>query len=73
MSLAEYLNRFSCLRTYRDRKKWPALTIQLAHHKPFLLLLIMDLIIPSSRRKKKVSGWLRINFTGTGEIYFADE
>jgi hypothetical protein len=39
----------------------------------FFAVLIMDLITPSSRRKKKVSGWLRINFTGTGKIYFADE
>ena len=44
MSLAKYLKSFSRLRTYKDRKKWSALTTHQAPHKPFLLLSIMDLI-----------------------------
>jgi len=48
MSLAEYLAKFSCLRTYKDRKKWSALTTYQAPHKPFLLLSIMDLIAQGS-------------------------
>jgi putative restriction endonuclease len=42
--LAEYLKRFSRLRTYKDRKVWSALTTHQAPHKPFLLLSVMDLI-----------------------------
>ena len=45
MSLAQYLKSFSRLRTYKDRKKWSALTNYQAPHKPFLLLSIMDLIV----------------------------
>lgn len=37
MSLGEYLEKISRLRTYRDRKKWSALTTHQAPHKPFLL------------------------------------
>jgi putative restriction endonuclease len=48
MSLAQYLKSFSCLRTYKDRKKWSALTTYQAPHKPFLLLSIMDLIAQGS-------------------------
>jgi len=44
MSLAQYLKSFSSLRTYKDRKKWSAITAFQAPHKPFLLLSIMDLI-----------------------------
>ena len=44
MSLAQYIKSFSRLRTYKDRKKWSALTTYQAPHKPFLLLSIMDLI-----------------------------
>jgi putative restriction endonuclease len=44
MSLANYLKSFSRHRTYKDRKKWSALTSYKAPHKPFLLLSIMDLI-----------------------------
>ncbi|MGA7146582.1 MAG: HNH endonuclease [Desulfobacterales bacterium] len=44
MSLEKYLKSFSRLRTYKDRKKWSALTAFQAPHKPFLLLSIMDLI-----------------------------
>jgi putative restriction endonuclease len=44
MSLAQYLKTFSCLRTYKDRKRWSAITAFQAPHKPFLLLSIMDLI-----------------------------
>jgi putative restriction endonuclease len=44
MPLAQYLKSFSSLRTYKDRKKWTALTTYQAPHKPFLLLSIMDLI-----------------------------
>jgi putative restriction endonuclease len=44
MSLAQYLKSFSRLRTYKDRKKWSALTTYQAPHKPFLLLSVMDLI-----------------------------
>ena len=48
MSLAQYLKSFSHLRTYKDRKKWSALTTYQAPHKPFLLLSIMDLIAQGS-------------------------
>jgi len=40
MSLDQYLKSFSRLRTYKDRKKWFALTTYQAPHKPFLLLSI---------------------------------
>jgi putative restriction endonuclease len=42
--LAEYLKRFSRLRTDKDRKRWSALTTHQAPHKPFVLLSVMDLI-----------------------------
>ena len=42
--LDKYLKSFSYLRTYKNRKKWSALTSYQAPHKPFLLLSIMDLI-----------------------------
>jgi putative restriction endonuclease len=48
MSLAQYLNKFSRLRTYRDRNKWSILTTYQAPHKPFLLLSVMDLIAQGS-------------------------
>jgi putative restriction endonuclease len=48
MSLAQYLKRFFNLRTYKDRKRWSALTTYQAPHKPFLLLSIMDLIAQGS-------------------------
>ena len=48
MSLAKYLKSFSSLRTYKDRKKWSALTTYQAPHKPFLLLSVMDLIAQGS-------------------------
>ena len=51
MSLAQYLKSFSRLRTYKDRKKWSALTTYQAPHKPFLLLSIMDLIDQGSISK----------------------
>ena len=51
MSLAQYLKSFSRLRTYKDRKKWSALTTYQAPHKPFLLLSIMDLIAQGSINK----------------------
>ena len=51
MPLAQYLTRFSSLRTYKDRKKWLALTSYQAPHKPFLLLSIMDLIAQGSITK----------------------
>jgi hypothetical protein len=39
MSLAQYLKRFSRLRTYKGRKPWSALTTyQAPPYKPFLLL-----------------------------------
>jgi len=73
MSLSQYLKSFSRLRTDKNRKRWSALTTYQAPHKPFLLLSIMDLIAPFSRRNKKVSGRPRITFTGTEEIHSADE
>jgi len=42
--LDRYLKVISRLRTYKDRKKWSALTAFQAPHKPFLFLSIMDLI-----------------------------
>jgi putative restriction endonuclease len=48
MSLAQHLKSFSRLTTYKDRKKWSALTSFQAPHKPFLLLSIMDLIAQGS-------------------------
>ena len=48
MSLAQYLKSFSLLRTYKDRKKWFALSTHQAPHKPFLLLSVMDLIAQGS-------------------------
>jgi len=44
----KYLKIFIRLRTYKDRKKWSALTAFQAPHKPFLLLSIMDLIAQGS-------------------------
>ncbi|MGD9082213.1 MAG: hypothetical protein PVJ50_04740 [Desulfobacterales bacterium] len=44
MFLDQYLKSFSHLRTYKDRKKWSALTTYQAPLKPLLLLSIMDLI-----------------------------
>jgi len=41
MSLAKYLKIFSRFRTYKNRKRWSALTSHQAPHKPFLLLSIM--------------------------------
>jgi len=46
--LVQYLKSFSHLRTYKDRKKWSALTTYQAPHKPFLLLSILDLIVQGS-------------------------
>ena len=46
--LDKYIKSFSRLRTYKDRKKWYALTAFQAPHKPFLLLSIMDLIAQGS-------------------------
>ena len=51
MSLDQYLKIFFRLRTYKDRKKWSALTSYQAPHKPFLLLSIMDLIVQGSITK----------------------
>ena len=48
MSLAQYLKSFSRLRTYKDRKKWSALTTYQVPHKPFMLLSIRDLIAQGS-------------------------
>ena len=48
MSLAQYLKSFSRIRTYKDRKKWSALTTYQAPHKAFLLLSIMDMIAQGS-------------------------
>jgi len=42
--LDQYTKIFSRLTTYKNRKKWSALTAFQAPHKPFLLLSIMDLI-----------------------------
>ena len=73
MSLDQYIKSFSRLRTYKNSKCWSAITAHQAPHKPFLLLSIMDLIDPFSRRNKKASGRPRITFTGTDEIHFAIE
>jgi putative restriction endonuclease len=48
MALDQYLKSFSRLQTYKDRKKWSALTTYQAPHKPLLLLSIMDLITQGS-------------------------
>ncbi|MBW2604777.1 MAG: hypothetical protein JRE28_10765 [Deltaproteobacteria bacterium] len=48
MFLDQYIKSFSCLRTYKDRKKWSALTALQAPHKPFLLMSIMDLVAQGS-------------------------
>ena len=48
MPLDHYLKSFSRLRTYKDRKKWSALTTWQAPHKPFLLLSIMELVAKGS-------------------------
>lgn len=42
--LEDYLNMFSCLRTDKNRNRYPAITTHRAPHKPLLLLSIMDLI-----------------------------
>jgi putative restriction endonuclease len=42
--LEKYLNKFSRLRTDRNRNVYPAITYHKAPHKPFLLLSVMDLI-----------------------------
>ena len=41
--LDSHLKRFSRLRTYKDRRKWSALTAHQAPHKPFLRMSVMDL------------------------------
>jgi len=48
MPLDQYLKSFSRLRTYKDRKKWSALTTYQAPHKPFLLLSIMEPVAQGS-------------------------
>ena len=48
MPLDQYLKSFSRLRTYKDRKKWSALTTYQAPHKPFLLLSIMEPVVKGS-------------------------
>jgi putative restriction endonuclease len=40
----EFIHKFSHLRTDKNRKRWSALTMHQAPHKPFLLMSIMDLI-----------------------------
>ena len=40
----EFIQRFSHLRTDKNRKRWSELTTHQAPHKPFLLMSIMDLI-----------------------------
>lgn len=42
--LEKYLEKFSRLRTDKNRNRYPAYTYHSAPHKPFLLLSIMDLI-----------------------------
>jgi putative restriction endonuclease len=42
--LENYLQMFANLRTDKNRKRWSALTCFQAPHKPFVLLLVMDLI-----------------------------
>jgi len=44
MPFGKFLAVFSYLRTYKDRRKWSALTAYQAPHKPFLLLSVMDLV-----------------------------
>jgi len=48
MSLSQCPENLSRMRTYKDRKKWPALTTHQAPHKPFLFLSIMDPIAKGS-------------------------
>ena len=42
--LNQHLKNLSCLRTDKNRKRWPAFIKHQAPHKPFLLLSILDLI-----------------------------
>jgi len=42
--IERYIQRFSKLRTDKNRNRWPSITYHKAPHKPFLLLSIMDLI-----------------------------
>ena len=44
MTIANYIRKFSNLRTDKNRNRYPAITNHRAPHKPFLLLAIMDLI-----------------------------
>jgi hypothetical protein len=46
--LDQYLNSFNRLRTYKNRKRWFALTTYQAPHKPFLLMSVIDLIAQGS-------------------------
>jgi putative restriction endonuclease len=48
MHLDRYLKSFSRLRTYKDRKRWSALTTYQDPHKPFLLISIMELVAQGS-------------------------
>ena len=40
--LERYINKFSNLRTDRNRHRWSPLTCHQAPHKPFLLMSVMD-------------------------------
>ena len=42
--IEKYLNRFSNIRTDKNRNRYPAITNHRAPHKPLLLVSIMDLI-----------------------------
>lgn len=44
MPIEEYIEKFSNLRTDKNRNRYPASTKHCAPHKPVLLLAVMDLI-----------------------------
>ena len=53
MTIETHIKKFSELRTYRNRSRYPALTNHLTPRKPLLLLPVMDLIS---------QGWVATNF-----------
>ena len=68
--LAEYLKRFSHLRTDKDRNRWSALTTHQAPHKPFVLLSVMDLIAQGTISENFIEPSFEL--LDTFNLYFAN-
>jgi putative restriction endonuclease len=67
---AEYLKRFSRLRTDKDRNRWSALTTNQAPHKPLVLLSVMDLIAQGAIAENFIEPSFEL--LDTFNLYFAN-